>query len=252
MVDGSGEVFPRAGRDAVPAACPDAIRIGVAGGESLFRVGLRALLTAEMRGVEVVPEFPGEAWESVPPSDGRCHVLLLGIDPLETDEVARVFAGSLGVAGRRRTRVLLFGSLRAERKIIAGMLSGADGFVPTSALPDELFSAIRAVHRGKCVIHQAALRGLVSQIVRGGETECDAPPSSKVPPIQEELLALLSKGLTNFAIAKELGISVTAVKARVSRLLRTLGAGNRVQAALLGARMRDAALESGDPVGRGG
>lgn len=48
-----------------------------------------------------------------------------------------------------------------------------------------------------------------------------------------DVLAQLAPGDSNAEIAAALGMRESTVKAHVSRILSTLGAGNRVQAALL-------------------
>ncbi|MFD1271696.1 response regulator transcription factor [Streptomyces kaempferi] len=61
-------------------------------------------------------------------------------------------------------------------------------------------------------------------------------------PRERDVLARLAHGDSNAEIAGALGMRESTVKAHVSRILGALGAGNRVQAALLA---RDAGLGGG-------
>ena len=53
---------------------------------------------------------------------------------------------------------------------------------------------------------------------------------------EREVLALIRGGLTNKAIARELGISPGTVKAHVEKVIAKLGVSDRTQAAVFAAR----------------
>ena len=54
---------------------------------------------------------------------------------------------------------------------------------------------------------------------------------------QTEILALVGRGLTDAEVAARLGLSVRTVQSHIASARRTLGAGNRRQAALLAAEL---------------
>lgn len=71
--------------------------------------------------------------------------------------------------------------------------------------------------------------------IRGGLPDrAGSPPSASRPPTPEEakLLDLLREGLKDRAIARALGIGERTVQRRLSRLMSTLGAKTRFQAAI--------------------
>jgi two-component system, NarL family, nitrate/nitrite response regulator NarL len=66
-----------------------------------------------------------------------------------------------------------------------------------------------------------------------------APPPSELTLRQRRVLELLSTGLSNKRIARELDISEITVKAHVSAIFRKLGVTNRMQAGLEARRVLD-------------
>jgi DNA-binding NarL/FixJ family response regulator len=66
-----------------------------------------------------------------------------------------------------------------------------------------------------------------------------APPHGELTLRQRRVLELLSTGLSNKRIARELDISEITVKAHVSAIFRKLGVANRMQAGLEARRLLD-------------
>ena len=60
--------------------------------------------------------------------------------------------------------------------------------------------------------------------------------SESLTPREREVLALIARGLSNKAIARELGVSEKTVKTHVSNILGKLGVADRTQAALYAVR----------------
>jgi DNA-binding NarL/FixJ family response regulator len=75
-----------------------------------------------------------------------------------------------------------------------------------------------------------AIAGLVPSL--------QAAEASRLPPRQQEVLALLAVGLTNKEIARRIGISPATVKIHVARLTTWLGAANRTDAVARAQRAR--------------
>lgn len=58
------------------------------------------------------------------------------------------------------------------------------------------------------------------------------PPYRSLTPRQRQILPMIGQGLTNKAIAHQLGISESTVKAQVTAIMRALGMTSRTQAFL--------------------
>lgn len=100
------------------------------------------------------------------------------------------------------------------------MAAGALGYVPKSASPQTLLSAIRMVLAGELYVPPLVL----------DEAPNPATQAPKLTMRQSDVLACMGRGLTNKATACELNMSEKTVKAHVTAILRALGATNRVQA----------------------
>ena len=67
-------------------------------------------------------------------------------------------------------------------------------------------------------------------IVLAEPQDADEPPAEPLTPRETEVLALVAEGLSNKAIADELGISDQTVKFHVSSIAGKLGAASRTDA----------------------
>jgi DNA-binding NarL/FixJ family response regulator len=115
---------------------------------------------------------------------------------------------------------------------------GAKGFVTKSAPKEILFTAITKVLAGDRYIPSA----LLTTQGDGGRGNSDLQASADnttqlLTERQLEILALISKGLSNKLIARELFLSENTVKVHVSAILRALSLSNRTQAGLVGQKL---------------
>jgi DNA-binding NarL/FixJ family response regulator len=115
---------------------------------------------------------------------------------------------------------------------------GAKGFVTKSAPKEILFTAITKVLAGDRYIPSALL---TAQGDGGrGNSDLQASADNVIQLLTErqlEILALISKGLSNKLIARELFLSENTVKVHVSAILRALSLSNRTQAGLVGQKL---------------
>jgi DNA-binding NarL/FixJ family response regulator len=100
---------------------------------------------------------------------------------------------------------------------------GALGYVPKSASPETLISAVHLVLAGGIY---------VPTLMLDAEAEGVAPPPRiDLTPRQTEVLAALAGGLSNRELGARFDLSEKTVKAHVSAIFRALGVANRTQAA---------------------
>jgi DNA-binding NarL/FixJ family response regulator len=119
--------------------------------------------------------------------------------------------------------------------LVAAVRAGACGYLLKGADGEDILAAVRTAARGGAVFGSgAATRAL--QAMRGGAADDRFPQLSER---EVQVLRLLSRGLGNAAIARELGLSPKTVQNYVSTVLTKLGVPDRTAAALAA---RDAGL----------
>ncbi|MCP5426149.1 MAG: response regulator transcription factor [Gammaproteobacteria bacterium] len=120
--------------------------------------------------------------------------------------------------------VVLSASQEPER-VKEAIASGAAGYIPKSTTRETLLNALRIVLDGGIY----APRMLSHRPAHDGPSH-RKPAYSSLTRRQSEVLALMSEGLPNKLIARELFVSEATVKGHVTAILGILGVNNRVQA----------------------
>jgi NarL family two-component system response regulator LiaR len=124
-------------------------------------------------------------------------------------------------------QVLALTSFVEEDLVQRAFEAGAIGYLLKKASADELADAIRAAYQGRSTIDSDAMQLLVQSARR------PPPLGHDLTEREQEVLALLARGLTNKEIAEELILSPATVRVYVSHILSKLGASNRTEAARL-------------------
>lgn len=120
-------------------------------------------------------------------------------------------------------------SAEENPRIIGEALSaGAAGFIPKTTRSEEMKAALRLVFGGEVYVPPVAL-GLENSERQAART-ADANDDLVLTKRQQEVLKLLSFGLSNKSIAHRLNLSEGTVKLHVTAILRKLDADNRTSA----------------------
>jgi DNA-binding NarL/FixJ family response regulator len=98
------------------------------------------------------------------------------------------------------------------------------------ASPEQIDAALRAVAAGLAVRLAENTRPVFGALAE--------PEQNLLTPREVEVLAAIGNGLSNKAVARQLGISQHTVKFHVEALLRKLGAASRAEAVHKGLRQR--------------
>jgi DNA-binding NarL/FixJ family response regulator len=216
------------------------IRVLLVDDQSLLRMGFRLILEAEPD-IEVIGEAADGATGVSMASALYPDVVLMDVRMPGTDGIA---ATASITAVNPATKVLILTTFDLDEYVYDALAAGADGFLLKDTEPREIIRAVHVVADGQGMLHPAAARRLIDRFhrtARPGAPEARSRVAG-LTPREADVLARLAQGDSNAEIAGALGMRESTVKAHVSRILSALGAGNRVQAALLA---RDAGL--GDP-----
>lgn len=190
---------------------------------ALFRAGLRLLVSAVLRNVEVVEASTlGEAIGLVKRTSGLSLCLLdLMLDDGHGIEGVRLFRDAAA-----EVAVVVVSATQDEETIRACLDAGAMSFVPKSMPPDALTKALRRVLAGQVFLPAPFL----------SMTPCVGDRSG-LSPRQFDVLRALSRGLPTKSIARELNISDNTVKEHLTGLYQALGVRNRTEAVIEAARL---------------
>ena len=125
-------------------------------------------------------------------------------------------------------RVLILTTFDLDEYVYAALRAGASGFLLKDTPPAELLAAIRIIAAGDALLAPSITRKLIREFAR------QAPPAPRpaldvLTDREQDVLALVARGLSNTEIATELFITLATVKTHVSLLLTKLAARDRAQ-----------------------
>ncbi len=203
------------------------LRVMLVEDHALVRGAIRRTLTAP--GIDVVAEA-GSAEEALDKvRQVQPDVMLVDIDlpGMSGVQLVRELAPRLP-----DTRiVMLTGSVRRDDVLLA-MRSGAVGYLTKDLAPEALVRAVKGIREGDLPMPRRLAADLVRELVRPGNARSVGGLSDR----EQEVLRMLSDGLTDREIAEALQISPRTVGRHVGNILDKLGARNRREAA---SRYRD-------------
>jgi DNA-binding NarL/FixJ family response regulator len=138
--------------------------------------------------------------------------------------------------------VIAITSFIEEDRIAAAIESGASGVLLKDAEADDLAGAIRAARNGD-VYFDPAVAAIVARRMRTGGTRASAEARAEaalgqLTARERDVLRCLARGLSNRAIAEDLGIAERTARTHVSNILSKLGLTSRTQAALFAVEHR--------------
>ena len=202
------------------------IRVLIADDHTVVRKGLRALLSAEKYGIEVI----GEA--------GNGEEAILKAEQLEPDVILMdlVMPGKTGLEAiveikqiLPRARILVLTSFADDSNVTKAIRAGAYGFLLKDTSPDELVQTIRWVYADKLPLPQE-----LTHILLGGKAAEEEPDSMQqdLTPRELDVLQCIAQGMSNKQVAQKLSVSTTTVRSHVSSMIRKLNVENRTQLAI--------------------
>jgi DNA-binding NarL/FixJ family response regulator len=197
------------------------IEVLIVDDHALMRAGLRGLIAGadDMQVVGMAADG-AEALQSLAASPA--HVVLMDLSMPGMDGVT--------ATGRIREQhpdvaVLVLTSFSDQPRVMAALDAGAVGYVPKDTEPAVLLDAVRAVARGHSPLDPRVARA----VLHGRRT---TPGATELSEREQEVLALVGRGLPNKQIARTLRIREGTVKAHLTNVLQRIGVRDRTSAAL--------------------
>lgn len=124
-------------------------------------------------------------------------------------------------------KVIVLTSFHEQDLVEQALQAGATSYLLKNVTAEELASAIRAAYSGHSTLAPEATEALINATRQKPGVGFDLTDR------EQEILALLAKGLTNLEISNQLSISMATVKYHLTNIFTKLGAKNRVEAATI-------------------
>jgi len=139
-----------------------------------------------------------------------------------------------GVEAMRRIRAenaevkfIVLTTYDSDEYIFDAIEAGAKGYLLKDASREDLFQAVRAVHRGESLIQP----GVAARVLdRFAQLSRQASETEILSEREVEVLQLIARGAANKMIAAELSISESTVKIRVANIFHKLDVSGRTDA----------------------
>jgi len=207
------------------------IRVLLVDDHPVVRAGLRAMLT-DFEGISVAAEA----------ADGAAglkeveRLRLLGepVDVVLMD--LQMGSGMDGVSATARLRaqasappVLILTTYDTDADILAAVEAGASGYMLKDAPPEQIRQAVLSAAAGQTALAPEVAARLMGRIRN---------PEPALSAREVQLVELLSTGMSNRAMAKQLFISEATVKTHLVHIYEKLGVDNRTAAIAVATQRR--------------
>jgi DNA-binding NarL/FixJ family response regulator len=201
------------------------IRVFLTDDHTLFRQGIRTLLSAEPD-MEVVGEASNGSDAIIKAAETRPDVILMdiGMAGLSSFEATRQVRKN-----RPETKVLFLTMYDDEDYLVECMEVGAGGYVLKDSPAQQLISAIRDVNRGGSFLSPRMLAQLVDDFRTRIKSNHRLPRFATLTTREKEVLKVLAEGNSVKEIASSLNLSVKTVEAHKFNLMRKLDIHNKAQ-----------------------
>ncbi|HNY39099.1 MAG TPA: response regulator transcription factor [Bryobacteraceae bacterium] len=201
------------------------IRILLADDHTLFRQGIRQLISAESD-MEVIGEASNgsDAVDRAAELKPDLVLMDIGMPGLSSFEATRQIKKN-----RPETKVLVLTMYDDEDYLVEGMEVGANGYVLKDSPSQQLVSAIRDVQRGGSYLSPRMLSQLVDDFRSRIKSATRLPRFATLTTREREVLKLLAEGNSVKEIACDLNLSVKTVEAHKFNLMRKLDIHNKAQ-----------------------
>ena len=197
------------------------IKVLIADDHEIMRMGLVSLFETDPS-LEVIGEAADgdEAVRKARKLHPDVVVMDLMMPQKEGSEATREIKDSLP-----ETKILLLTTFGTSDGIAHALAAGAEGALLKSAANTDIIKAIKRIVAGNKAVSDE-VRELLDK----------APPVPELTERQRLILASITEGLTNGAIADRLGISEDGVKRHVNAIMVKLGADSRAEAVAIALR----------------
>lgn len=201
------------------------IRVFILSDNRLFREALTRIFSKKSD-IETLRSrhFAADAAEDVVNSE---------TDVLVLDSAQFLSSEGIGLVNHPRgqqIKIIMVAMKEDEALFLEAVKRGVCGYVPKDASAVDVVNAIRAVAQGEAVCPPRLCKHLFDYVAQLPNDSPLAEPerAAGLTRREEQLIPLIDQGLTNKEIAAQLNLSEKTVKNHIHRILRKVGAENRL------------------------
>ena len=202
---------------------PVKIKVLIADDHPVVREGLSTMLSRE-QDIQVVGEAENGTEAIKKAGELQPDIILMDLRMPEVD----------GVEAMRQIKVknpdmkfIVLTTYDNDEYIFKGIEAGARAYLLKDAPREELFKAIRAVHKGESLIEPAVAGKVLDRLV---ELSRQVRAPEILSEREMEVLLLIAKGTGNKLIATSLCIGESTVKTHIQNIFQKLGVSDRTEA----------------------
>lgn len=193
-------------------------RVVIAEDHTLFRQGLKALLSLEPE-FEVVGEAADGFQAIQSAKELKPDIILLDISMPRVDGMAAIREIKSVCP---EAKILILTVHKTEEHVLETLKSGASGYVLKDASHEEFLLAMRSVLQGKRYLSPDISARIVDGYLNGRKTADPTSPWESLTPRERQVLKLIAEAYKNKEIADFLCISVKTVAKHRANIMKKL------------------------------
>ncbi len=196
----------------------DMYRVVIAEDHTLFRQGLKALLSLEPE-FEVVGEAADGFQAIQSAKELKPDIILLDISMPRVDGMAAIREIKSVCP---EAKILILTVHKTEEHVLETLKSGANGYILKDASHEEFLLAMRSVLQGKRYLSPDISARIVDGYLNGRKTADPTSPWESLTPRERQVLKLIAEAYKNKEIADFLCISVKTVAKHRANIMKKL------------------------------
>ncbi len=200
------------------------VRVLIADDQTLFREGIKDVLTGE-KWIEVVGEAADGEEAVALTKKLKPEVVLMDIKLPKLDGISATRQIKKTVP---EVNVLMLSSFEDEAHVMEAIQAGANGYLSKMLPAAELVNSIRTFTSEGLMIPQQLMGKLLQGLRKMGEG--NVPSQAALTKTEIRVLDLLGRGMSNKELALELGCSVKTIKNHLNSAFHKLDVTSRTEA----------------------
>jgi two-component system nitrate/nitrite response regulator NarL len=117
--------------------------------------------------------------------------------------------------------------------VLSALQAGARGYILKGVGGEELVGIVRAVNRGESYVSPDLAARLLVEVRSGNTRDAASDPVAGLTAREEQILKLVSRGLSNKEVGRDLDLREKTIKHYMTNILQKLQVRNRVEAAIM-------------------